>query len=134
MAAPFCMPPGGAPGAPSFYPDSELRSIFGFIEDPEYCFEQAAVVTPRNKKKHVHRTQRRPSGRLYQSSTVQSSVIAEYVGTGSRMLFSLQDLDMLMGMTSRMGVNSVKEFQRLQRQVSRHCDNLVQGSKLRQDD
>ena len=54
MTTSFRMPLRG-PGAPTFDPDAHPRSILGFFDDLEYCFELAGVQADLDKKRHALR-------------------------------------------------------------------------------
>ncbi|KAI0716239.1 hypothetical protein C8Q76DRAFT_794572 [Earliella scabrosa] len=103
------LPYAAAPSQPpTFNPDSDPRSLISFFEDFEYCFDEADVQTPREKKPHSVR--------------------------GGKLLFSIQDLDMLVAMTVPAGIRSIKEFNEYSRNFRDIATLLTQGRDIRQDD
>ncbi|RPD67520.1 hypothetical protein L227DRAFT_491842 [Lentinus tigrinus ALCF2SS1-6] len=139
------MPPRGSAGAPSFDPNSDVRSIIGFFEDLEYCFEQAGVDSPREKKDHAVRYAPDTEKNIWRSypefkepmkswDDFKNAVLAEYIGDGGKMLFTLRDLDMLVSMTAKNGVHSIKEFNEYSRKFRDIATFLVSGGYLREDD
>ncbi|RPD58905.1 hypothetical protein L226DRAFT_445784, partial [Lentinus tigrinus ALCF2SS1-7] len=139
------MPPRGSAGAPSFNPNSDVRSIIGFFEDLEYCFEQAGVDSPREKKDHAVRYAPDTEKNIWRSyleftdadktwKDFKNAVLADYIGDGGKLLFTLRDLDRLIAMTARNGVRSIKEFQEYSRKFRDIATFLVSGGYLREDD
>ncbi|RDX41696.1 hypothetical protein OH76DRAFT_1305878, partial [Lentinus brumalis] len=139
------MPPRGGAGAPSFNPNSDVRSIIGFFEDLEYCFEQAGVNSPREKKDHAVRYAPDTEKTIWRSypefsdpmkswKDFKDAVLAEYIGDGGKMLFTLRDLDMLVNMTAKNGIHSFKEFNEYSRKFRDIATFLTSGGYLREDD
>ncbi|RPD67776.1 hypothetical protein L226DRAFT_432698, partial [Lentinus tigrinus ALCF2SS1-7] len=139
------MPPRGSAGAPSFDPNSDVRSIIGFFEDLEYCFEQAGVDSPRERKDHAVRYAPDTEKNIWRSyleftdanktwEDFKNAVLAEYIGDGGKTLFTLRDLDMLVKMTVKNGVHSIKEFNEYSRKFRDIATFLVSGGYLREDD
>ncbi|TFK78247.1 hypothetical protein K466DRAFT_442651, partial [Polyporus arcularius HHB13444] len=139
------MPPRGGAGAPSFDPNSDVRSIIGFFEDLEYCFEQAGVNSPREKKDHavcyapdtektIWRSYPEFSDPMKSWKDFKDAVLAEYIGDGGKMLFTLRDLDMLVNMTAKNGIHSFKEFNEYSRKFRDIATFLTSGGYLREDD
>ncbi|RPD57163.1 hypothetical protein L227DRAFT_468833, partial [Lentinus tigrinus ALCF2SS1-6] len=139
------MPPRGSAGAPSFDPNLDVRSIIGFFEDLEYCFAQAGVSSPREKKDHAVRYAPDTEKTIWRSypefkdpmkswQDFKDTVLAEYIGDGGKMLFTLRDLDMLVIMTAKNGVHSIKEFNEYSRKFRDIATFLVSGGYLREDD
>ncbi|RPD73174.1 hypothetical protein L226DRAFT_465986 [Lentinus tigrinus ALCF2SS1-7] len=139
------MPPRGSAGAPSFDPNSDVRSIIGFFEDLKYCFTQAGVSSPREKKDHAVRYAPDTEKAIWRSypelkepmkswDDFKNAVLAEYIGDGGKMLFTLRDLDMLVSMTAKNGVHSIKEFNEYSRKFRDIATFLVSGGYLREDD
>ncbi len=145
MAQPYRMPPRGGAGAPSFDPNNDARSIIGFFEDLEYNFQQAGVNSPREKKAHAVRYAPDSEKAIWKSypefsdplksyDDFKKVILAEYIGEGGRMLYTLRDLDMLVGMTSTAGMHSIKEFNDYSRKFRDIASFLVTGSYLRKDE
>ncbi|KAI1784592.1 hypothetical protein LXA43DRAFT_901298 [Ganoderma leucocontextum] len=146
------MPPRGTSGAPVFDPSSDIRSISGFFEDLEFCFDLASVQDHRAKKDHAVRYapdsekniwrslpqfSDTPAGAdpaLYTFMAFKDAVLAEYIGVGGKTLFSLSDLEMLVNMTARTGIYSIKAFNDYSRKFRDIATVLVSGHYLREDD
>ncbi|RPD72042.1 hypothetical protein L226DRAFT_423243, partial [Lentinus tigrinus ALCF2SS1-7] len=139
------MPPRGSVGAPSFDPNSDVRSIIGFFEDLEYCFEQAGVDSPQEKKAHAVRYAPDTEKAIWRSypeftdpmktwKDFKDAVLADYIGDGGKMLFTLRDLDMLITVMATNGIHSVKEFNEYSRKFRDIATFLVSGGYLREDD
>ncbi|RPD59382.1 hypothetical protein L227DRAFT_586614 [Lentinus tigrinus ALCF2SS1-6] len=145
MAQPYRMPPRGGAGAPSFDPNNDARSIIGFFEDLEYNFQQAGVSSPREKKAHAVRYAPDSEKTIWKSypefedplksyDDFKKAILAEYIGEGGRMLYTLRDLDMLVRMTAAAGVHSIKEFNDYSRKFRDIASFLVTGNYLRDDE
>ncbi|RPD70180.1 hypothetical protein L226DRAFT_434759, partial [Lentinus tigrinus ALCF2SS1-7] len=139
------MPPRGGAGAPSFDPNNDARSIIGFFEDLEYNFQQAGVSSPREKKAHAVRYAPDSEKTIWKSypefedplksyDDFKKAILAEYIGEGGRMLYTLRDLDMLVRMTAAAGVHSIKEFNDYSRKFRDIASFLVTGNYLRDDE
>ncbi|KAI1785979.1 hypothetical protein LXA43DRAFT_898813 [Ganoderma leucocontextum] len=146
------MPPRGTSGAPVFDPSSDIRSISGFFEDLEFCFDLASVQDHRAKKDHAVRYapdsekniwrslpqfSDTPAGAdpaLYTFMAFKDAVLAEYIGVGGKTLFSLSDLEMLVNMTARTGIYSIKAFNDYSRKFRDIATVLISGHYLREDD
>ena len=115
----FRMPLRG-PGAPTFDPDAHPRSILGFFDDLEYCFELAGVQSDLDKKRHALRYAPESERSFWRSlpafsdpstsyADFKRTILAEYVGADGRLLFIVEDLDDLVLHTLQAGFHTHKD-------------------------
>ncbi|KAI0652608.1 hypothetical protein C8Q79DRAFT_891833, partial [Trametes meyenii] len=139
------MPSRGAAGAPSFDPSSDPRSILGFFDDLDYCFEQANLVDDGLCKNHAVRyapDSEKTIWRAFPEFTdatktfedFKKAVKTEYVGEDGVGLFSRRDLDLHVEATARTGVNAVSDFNVYSRRFRDIASFLVSGKQLQTTD
>ncbi|KAI0708235.1 hypothetical protein C8Q76DRAFT_575298, partial [Earliella scabrosa] len=109
------------PGAPTFDPDAHPRSILGFFDDLEYCFELAGVQSDLDKKRHALRYAPDSERSFWRSlpefsdpstsyADFKRTILAEYVGTDGRLLFTVEDLEDLVSSTAQAGFRTRKDL------------------------
>ena len=145
MAQPYRMPARGAAGAPSFNPSSDPRSILGFFDDLEYCFEQACITDATLQKAHAVRylpDSEKTTWRAFDEFSdvtktfddLMKAVKTEYIGEGGVGLFSRRDLDQHVESTARAGMRAISEFNAYSRRFRDIAGLLVTGKQLQTTD
>ncbi|KAM5545124.1 hypothetical protein V8D89_001235 [Ganoderma adspersum] len=134
----FYMPPRGDPGSPVFDPDN-VRSLLGFFDDLEFCFESAGIQDDNTKKQHATRYAPDSEKTIWRSfpefadrgsdyDAFKKVIIEDYIG-GS--LFSIHDLTSLVEATAKASIPSIKAFGEYSRKFRDIASSLVSSGYLR---
>ena len=145
MATTYRMPSRGAAGAPSFDPSADPRSILGFFDDLEFCFEQAGVTDATLQKNHAVRYAPDSEKTIWRAfdefsdatktfADFMKAVKKEYVGEDSVGLFSRCDLDLHVESMVRAGMRAVSDFNVYSRRFHNIAGFLVTGNQLQKTD
>ena len=134
----FYMPPRGAPGSPVFDPDN-VRSLLGFFDDLEFCFESAGIQDDNAKKQHATRYAPDSEKTIWRAfpefadcgndyDAFKKAILNDYIGST---LFSIHDLTSLVETTHKTGVPSIKAFGEYSRKFRDIASSLVSSGYLR---
>ena len=114
------MPVRGERAAPTFDP-AKPREITRYFEDLEQLFKRSAITTDTDKKEYVVRYAPFDTEQLWKTFTEYASgthtykhfkdaILKHYPNAGSDYVYSLRDMDALLGERQRVGINSTTDL------------------------
>ena len=120
MANTFYMPARGERAAPSF-DKSKPRELVRFFEELEYLFERAALTQETEKKKHVLRYVEFEVEQIWKTfpeytdptksyAEFKAAILIHYPDASGDYVYSLRDMDLLIGERQRLGIANTIEL------------------------
>ncbi|KAH9913795.1 uncharacterized protein BXZ73DRAFT_106819 [Epithele typhae] len=141
----YRLPARGAAGAPSFDPEGDPRTILGFFDDLDYCFEQGQINDEDRKKAHAVRYAPDSEKTIWRAipeftdatkdyEDFKKAVKKEYVGEDGVGLFTRRDLELLVDKTASQPIESINTFNKYGRLFRDRSAFLVLGNQLQPKD
>ena len=140
MATPFFMPARGERAAPTF-DKSNPRELIRFFEELEYLFDHAQLESESEKKKHVLRyiefdveqlwktfTEYTDNTRTYKE--FKSAILVHYPDASGDYVYSLRDMDLLVGERQRLGISNTTELSEFHLQFLSITSWLIEKEQL----